>query len=371
MSGAPGAALRVAMVCPYALDVPGGVQSQVLGLAAAVAAAGHDVSVLAPGAAGRSAGQAAVVDLGRSVRVPANGSVAPLGLWPTAWRRAAAALAARRPDVVHLHEPLAPGPNWLCLARPAAPLVGTFHRAGPSPLYRVLGPLARRAAARLAVRVAVSDEAAATAGHALGGDYQVVGNGVELDRFRDAHPWPTHGPTVFFVGRHEERKGLGVLLDAWEQLRAAGSAGTLWVAGQGPLTNELRRRHPPAADLEWLGAVGEEEKAARLAGCDVLCAPSRGGESFGVVLLEGLAAGAAVVASDLPGYAAVLDGHGTLVEPGDPGALAAALAEALAAVPGRPEAARASAAAQAGRWSMTAVADRYLSLYRRLVGGAG
>lgn len=371
MSGPPATppARRVAMVCPYGLDTPGGVQGQVLGLAAALAAAGHAVTVLAPGAVGADAGSAAVVDLGGTVRVPANGSVAPLALGPGAARQALRAVAAMGPDVVHLHEPLAPGPNWALLARAAAPLVGTFHRAGASPLYRLLGPAARWAAGRLAVRCAVSDEAAATAAAALGGTYEVVGNGVDLDRYRRAAPWPAAGPTAFFVGRHEDRKGLAVLLDAWERLGTAGMAGTLWVAGAGPRTADLRRRHPPSDRLEWLGVVGDEEKAARLAACDVCCAPSLGGESFGVVLLEALAAGAAVVASDLPGYRAVLGGHGALVPPGDAEALAGALRRALQA--GRPdEAARRSAAEHAGRWSMPAVAARYAACYGRVLEGA-
>jgi len=369
--------VRVALLCPYSLSRPGGVQGQVVGLAGALAHAGHDAVVLAPAdddvvVPGLAPG--ALVRLGRSVGLPANGSVAPVALGPgTAWR---AVRTVRRGgfDVLHLHEPLAPGPGYACLVACRLPKVGTFHRAGKSVAYSLLGPLARAAAGRLAARCAVSAEAEATAAEALGGSYDIIGNGVDLDRFASAAPWPVAGPTVLFVGRHEKRKGLEVLLEAAGRLRR-GTPVTIWVAGEGPDTDRLRRLHPPSDRLLWLGRVGDDELASRLAGAQVLGAPSLGGESFGVVLLEAMAARTAVVASDLPGYRAVVGDHGVLVAPGDVAAWSRALANVVtdaAAGTGRCAPATLDAAfAHAGRWSMADVAARYVAVYDRVCRDTG
>jgi phosphatidylinositol alpha-mannosyltransferase len=367
--------MRVALLCPYSLSRPGGVQGQVLGLARALRAEGHHAVVLAPAdgpvaPAGLPPG--AVVRLGRSLPLPANGSVAPVALGPGAAVRAVRTVRAGGFDVVHLHEPLAPGPPYACLVACPQPKVGTFHRAGASAAYRVLGPLARWGAARLAARCAVSDQARATAEDALGGTYEVVGNGVELDRFATATPWPTSVPTVLFVGRHEARKGLEVLLDAVDRLDP-GTPFAVWVAGDGPDTARLRRRHPPGDRVTWLGRLDDGELASRCAGAHVLCAPSLGGESFGVVLLEAMAARAAVVASDLPGYRSVVDGHGVLVPAGDAMALAGALSGVLADAAGgtgrcAPDALDA-AVRHASRWAMPSIAARYVGIYERVVGG--
>ncbi len=377
--------MRIALLCPYSLSRPGGVQGQVVGLATALAARGHEATVLAPadgpvslpGLApdGPQAGgpdparPVRLVRLGGSVALPANGSMAPVALGPRAAWRAVRAVRDGDFDVLHLHEPLAPGPGWACLAACALPKVGTFHRAGGSLAYRLLGPLARAGAGRLSARCAVSAEAAATARHALGGDYEIIGNGIDLARFAGAAPWPTTGPTAVFIGRHERRKGLGVLLEAFDRL-GTDSRLTLWVAGEGPDTEALSRRHPPSHRLAWLGRVGDDELAGRLAGAHALCAPSLGGESFGVVLLEAMAARCAVVASDLPGYAAVVGDHGVLVAPGDVAALAAALASVAAdAAAGTGRCAPVvldAAAAHAARWAMPEVARHYLEVYGRV-----
>jgi phosphatidylinositol alpha-mannosyltransferase len=361
--------VRVALVCPYSLSHPGGVQGQVLGLARALEAIGHDALVLAPADGPVPVGdlKTPVVVLGRSLPVPANGSVAPVSLGPVAAGRAVHRIGPARVDVVHLHEPLAPGAGYACLVRCPQPKIGTFHRAGASTAYRLLGPLARWAARRLDVRCAVSPEAAATATAALGGTYEIVGNGVELDRFARAEAWPTAGPTVLFVGRHERRKGLGVLLDAFGQADGPKVGATLWVVGDGPETDGLRARVPADARVEWLGRVDDDELASRLRGAHVLCAPSLGGESFGMVLLEAMAARTAVVASDIPGYAFVAGGHARLVAPGDAVALGRALARAVADAAGAsgtsaPEALE-SAFAHVSTWSMARLAERYVGIY--------
>jgi phosphatidylinositol alpha-mannosyltransferase len=378
--------VRVALLCPYSLSRPGGVQGQVLGLAKALTAANHDVAVLAPcdgdvGTAGLKPG--ALIPLGRSVAVPANGSVAPVALSPTAAWRAVKAVRRGGFDVLHMHEPLAPGPGYACLVACDLPKVGTFHRAGSSSAYRLLGPVARAAAGRLAARCAVSSEAETTARGALGGSYEIIGNGIDLERFATARPWPTTGPTVMFVGRHEHRKGLGVLLEAASQLESRATPSrqhvarpplTLWVAGEGPDTERLRRLHPPSSRLQWLGPLDDDDLAMRLAGAHALCAPSLRGESFGVVLLEAMAARTAVVASDLPGYAAVAAGHGVLVAPGDVTALARALeavrADAVTGTGRCAPGALDAAFAHASQWSMPAIAARYVSVYERVTTGA-
>ncbi len=200
-------------------------------------------------------------------------------------------------------------------------MVGTYHRAGVSRWVRPLHPLAELVGRRLQVRVAVSEAARETGLSAGGGDFEVLFNGVDMDRFESAPPHrdPEGRPAVLFLGRHEPRKGLQVLLDAFATLQRPA---VLWVAGDGPGTEVQRRRHPASDRVQWLGVLSDEEVASRLAGADVLCAPSLQGESFGMVLLEGMAAGCAVVASDIEGYRMAAGGHATLVPPGDVGALA-------------------------------------------------
>jgi len=186
-------------------------------------------------------------------------------------------------------------------------------------------------------------------------------NGVEVERFAKATPWPSDGPTIFFVGRHEPRKGLDVLLDAVTKLP---TDVRVWVAGDGPATADLREQTARDTRVEWLGRIDDSEVARRLRGADVFCAPSLHGESFGVVLLEAMAAGAPVVASDLPGYRNVAraDHDALLVAPGD----AAALADALRRVLGDADLSRrlvAAGEARAVEFGMDRLAERYAELY--------
>jgi phosphatidylinositol alpha-mannosyltransferase len=318
--------VRIAQVCPYSLSIPGGVQGQVLGLASSLRRIGHDVTVLAPTDTPPS--DPGVRSLGPTVPLSANGSIARIAPGLASVRRTMAALKDGRYDVVHVHEPLVPGPAMASLLYDLSPMIGTFHRSGASHAYAAFDPLVRRWARRLVVRCAVSPEALATAEAALGGTYELVFNAVDIEPYVAAEPRPTSGPTIFFIGRHEERKGLAVLLEAWTRL----PPGTrCWVAGTGPDTAALQARFSGVEGLEWLGRISDEERAPRMKGADVVCVPSLHGESFGVVLLEAMAAGSPVVASDLPGYRTVAtDGvDALLVPPGDPGALANALRRAL------------------------------------------
>jgi phosphatidylinositol alpha-mannosyltransferase len=218
---------------------------------------------------------------------------------------------------------------------------------------------------RLDVRCAVSEDARAMAHEALGGEYRVVFNGIEVERVAAVAPAPKIGPTVFFLGRHEPRKGLDVLLSALPELPADIR---LWIAGDGPDTRALRALVTGDPRVEWLGRVTEEEKIARMRAADVFCAPSLRGESFGIVLLEAMAAGAALVASDLPGYANVARAgrDALLVPPGDASALAKTINEILRS----PE--RRSELVECGRqraehFSMSRLADTYVDYYREAI----
>ena len=354
--------MHIGLVCPYSLSVPGGVQAQVLGLARTLRGLGEDVRVLAP--CDGPPPDAGVTPLGKSVPTASNGSIAPLAPDPAAALRTIRALRDEAFDVVHLHEPLAPGPTMTTLLFRNAPIIGTFHRAGDSRAYTALKPVAAWMARRLDLRCAVSKDALATARRALGGEYELVFNGIEVERFAKATPTPSVGSTILFVGRHEERKGLAVLLAA---LDALPPDVRVWVGGTGPQTEALRAAYAGDPRIEWLGRLTEAEVASRMRGADVFCAPSLHGESFGVVLLEAMAAGAVVVASALEGYGNVAtDGvDALLTPPGDADALGRALARALDDSRLRADL-LATAELRAQEFSMVRLAELYMDRYARL-----
>jgi phosphatidyl-myo-inositol alpha-mannosyltransferase len=351
--------MRVGLVCPYSLTVPGGVQGQVLGLGRALRNLGHDARVLGP--CDGAPPDAGVTPLGRSIPTAANGSVAPIAPDLSCQLRTIRALRDESFDVLHLHEPLVPGPCMTSILFRNAPLLGTFHAAGDSASYKWLNPGVRWLVRRLDRRCAVSEDAMQLAKGYLGGEYTLLFNGIEVDHFAKAEAHPSEGATVFFVGRHEPRKGLAVLLEAAGQL---GPEVRFWIAGDGPETAELRARHASDPRIEWLGRIDDDEKAARLRGADVFCAPSLRGESFGVVLLEGMAAQTPVVASDLPGYRNVAraGADALLVPPGDACALAAALQTVLTDQACR-DALVTSGWQRAEEFSMDNLARRYVELY--------
>jgi phosphatidylinositol alpha-mannosyltransferase len=204
-----------------------------------------------------------------------------------------------------------------------------------------------------------------TARETFGGQYELVWNGIDIGLVSAVEPWPTSGPTVLFLGRHEPRKGLAVLVEA---VVRHGVEARIWVAGEGPQTASLKEATLGGSRFEWLGVISEDEKLRRLRGADVLAAPSLHGESFGVVLLEGMAAGTPVVASDIPGYANVArrSRDAILVPPGDAGAFAAGLREALGGGP-TIKAMTESAYERAAELSLDSLARRYLELYAPLL----
>ena len=352
--------LRIGIVSPYSLTIPGGVQQQVLGLARSLRAKGHEVRVLGP--CDGPPPDAFVTPLGNSLPTAVNGSIAPLAPDASAALRTIRALNDEAFDVVHVHEPLVPGPSLTALLVKMAPVVATFHSAGESAAYRTFSRQLKWVASRIDIRVAVSKDAVELAQRYIGGDYEVLFNGIELGDYSTPSTSPREN-AIFFIGRHEERKGLSNLLEALAKLPPDVR---LWIASDGPQTAELKTRFASDTRIDWLGRISDTEKISRMGRASVFCAPSLHGESFGVVLLEAMAAGTPVVASNLDGYRNVAtdDETALLVETGNVASLASALARVL--VDSR-LAARLTANGRehAQRFSMDALADRYIEMYER------
>lgn len=360
--------MRVGIVCPYSLDVAGGVQAHVLDLARALLALGHDVHVLAPASPG-TAVPAFVTPAGRALGVPWNGSVARIRFGPASYSRVRHWLAEHPVDVLHVHEPTTVSLSVLTLlAAQPGPIVATFHTATErsrslSALRGVLAPLMEKVTAR----IAVSPTARRVQVRHLGGDAVEIPNGVDVGRYAHGPRLPVAGETVGFVGRFDEpRKGMSVLLDAVRLLAPSRPDLRVLVVGRGDAV-ALRRAAGPVADrLDVLGAVDDATKAAALRSMRVFCAPHVGGESYGMVLTEAQAAGTPVLASDLDAFRAVLGPAGALVPAGDPAALARALAALL------DDPARRAALSAAGRERVAAVdwpivAGAVLRVYRAAV----
>ncbi len=323
--------MRIALVCPYSWDRFGGVQSHVRALADALKGRGNEVMVLAPGSLSETRERSEdVTIIGRSLPVPANGSVAPIAFGPLVAARVTNALKEWSPEVMHVHEPLIPSLSLLALRAVATPAVGTFHAAADKSFgYAAARPLLTSARRRLQAATAVSEPAKALVARYFPGEYELTPNGVEIERFAPAGvPDREARPTVLFLGRLERRKGLDVLIQALARLRDLDPL--LVVAGAGPKERFCRSLAARLrVDARFLGAVHEDLKPGIFRSADVYCAPAMGGESFGIVLIEAMAAGTPVVCSDLPGFRAVVDGAGLLAPPGDPGRLADQLRRVL------------------------------------------
>jgi phosphatidylinositol alpha-mannosyltransferase len=358
--------MRIALVSPYSWSHPGGVTRHIEALAKELLAAGHEPRVLAPFDGDLAGAPEWLVSLGGTVGLPFNGAVSHLALTPFAATTLRRELRTGGFDVVHVHEPVAPLGGWLAVAVADAPLVGTFHTYSQNVVPHAVASLwgARRNLNRLRVRIAVSEAAAWTARRFFGGEYRIVPNGVTLPAGGAAAPRlraPGEPLEIAFVGQAVERKGLPVLLRAFEALRdhvpARLSVIGVDAAALGPLLADSRGVHV-------LGRVGDAEKQAVLAGAHVLCAPSLGGESFGMVLTEAFAAGTPVVASDIAGYRDVVEQgrNGLLVPPGDALALAETLHD-LALDPPRLERLGQRAGRSAERYVWPHVAARVMDAY--------
>ncbi|AIA02495.1 glycosyltransferase family 4 protein [Streptomyces noursei] len=302
--------MKIGIVCPYSWDVPGGVQFHIRDLAEHLIGLGHEVSVLAP-ADDETPLPAYVVPAGRAVPVPYNGSVARLNFGFLSAARVRRWLQNGAFDVIHIHEPASPSLGLLACWAAQGPIVATFHTSNPRSRAMIAAyPILQPALEKISARIAVSEYARRTLVEHLGGDAVVIPNGVDVDFFARAEPRPEwQGRTIGFIGRIDEpRKGLPILMKALPAILAAIPDARLLVAGRGDqdeavagLPAELRPR------VEFLGMVSDEDKARLLRSVDVYVAPNTGGESFGIILVEALSAGAPVLASDLDAFAQVLD----------------------------------------------------------------
>ena len=380
--------LRVGLVCPYSLEFPGGVQNHVLGLARHLLERGHSAQVLAPGVLPPRLTGALPAECftsaGAAVPLPYNGSVARVGFGPLVAARTRRWLRAGGFDLVHVHEPITPSVALLALWSADQPVVATFHTATPRSrsMRLAAGGVLRPALEKLYAQIAVSESARHVVVQHLGRDAVVIPNGFRLADFtRTPRPAGRTGrrPRLLFLGRTDEpRKGLDVLLAALPVVRAAVPDLEMVVAGQGS--------RPLPRDCVVPGLVDERSKATLLASADVFVAPHRSRESFGIVVLEAMAAGAPVVASDLPPFAELL-GHGasrgvpggspplpaqhgergTLFASGDPAGLAAAVLDTLH----RPDAGRTERAwRHAARFDWSEVGAAVEAVYRAACAGA-
>jgi phosphatidylinositol alpha-mannosyltransferase len=327
--------MRIGMVCPYSFDVHGGVQSHILQLAQVMHDRGHHVSVLAPSSPGAELPDY-VVSGGKAVPIPYNGSVARLRFGPATHRMVKRWLAEGRFDVLHLHEPNAPSLSMLALNIAEGPIVATFHTSTTKSLtLSVFEPILRPMHEKIVGRIAVSDLARRWQMEALGSDAVEIPNGVDVASFADAEVldgYPRQGKSVLFLGRYDEsRKGMAVLLRALPRLVERFPDVEILVVGRGD-EDELRDDAGIFGDrLRFLGQVDDRQKASAMRSADVYCAPHTGGESFGIVLVEAMAAGTPVVASDLDAFRRVLEdgAAGRLVAVDDADALADGLIAVL------------------------------------------
>ncbi|WP_029430411.1 glycosyltransferase family 4 protein [Blastococcus sp. URHD0036] len=372
--------MRIGIVCPYKWDRPGGVQYHVRDLADTLRGLGHHVEILTPAEHEASLPAEHVTFAGRTVPIPYNGSMASVQFGPISAARVRRWLREGHFDVVHVHDPAPPSIGLLVLMIAKGPIVATFHAATVrSKFLSAWGPVIRPWLERISGRIAVSDFARRLQVEHLGGDAVVIPNGVHVASFADGPQLAglergSGGPTIGFLGRFDEpRKGLPVLLEALPGVLRRHPTARLLIAGRGDPA-ALRASIPPelGEHVELLGELAEADKAAFLRSVDVYCAPNLLGESFGIILIEALAAGAPIVASDLDAFAAVLeDGEvGVLVRRGDAGALADALAGLLDDPDRRADlSARGREAAWAYDWSV--VARRVLAVYETVVPPGG
>jgi len=314
--------LRIGIVCPYGWDAPGGVQNHVRDLAEYLIEHGHSVSVLAP-CANEEILPDYVVSAGKPIAIPYNGAVARVLFGPIAFSRVRQWISQGEFDVLHLHEPAIPSISLLACWAAEGPMVGTFHAAAKKQkAIFALGPILEPVIEKLSVRIAVSEASRLTLTEHLDTDAIVIPNGVYASRFRNGssqEKWS--GETIGFIGRFEEpRKGLSVLLEALPIVARFAPNVRVLVAGPGDaedfykkIDSQLRSR------ISFLGRLTEKDKADFLSSVAVYVAPNTGGESFGIILAEAMAAGAPVIASNIPAFVSLLGegNYGSLFETED------------------------------------------------------
>jgi phosphatidyl-myo-inositol alpha-mannosyltransferase len=369
--------MKVGIVCPYSWDVPGGVQFHVRDLAEVLTSRGYEVSVLAP-ADDDTPLPPYVVPAGRAVPVPYNGSVARVAFGPLSAARVRRWLREGEFDLLHVHEPTTPSLSLLACWAATGAIVATFHTANlRSRIMLAAYPILEPALEKIGARIAVSEAARRTLVAHVGGDAVLIPNGVFVDRFAGAAAepaWQGSGGTVVFIGRLDEpRKGLPSLLAAMEQVVARRPGVRLLVAGRGDADEVLEEASPAVRDaVTFLGVVNEPDKARLLHSADVYVAPNLGGESFGIVLVEAMAAGAPVLASDLDAFLEVLDDGrvGAFFPTGEVAKLGDALCNLLDD-PARREALRTAASVWVRRFDWDTVTSDLLAVYETVAAGFG
>jgi len=368
-----GERLKIGIVSPYGYPHPGGVNEHVRFTYEAMARLGHDVWIITSKYGKERENEGNIIRLGTGWAFPTNGSIGRVTLGWRFKQQARAVLDEQRFDILHFHEPFVPFLSPTVLRASRTVNIGTFHAFGGfSPSYWVGRRFAGDLASRLHGRIAVSGAARHFIGRYFPGEYRIIPNGVELDRFERAEPYEQLRDgvlNILFVGRLEERKGLIHLLKAYHRLRKRHVDARLLVVGAGPKLREYRRYVGLRGirDVEFLGRVTDEEKARYFASADVFCAPATGQESFGIVLLEAMAAGVPIVASDIHGYKQVVQRgvQGLLVEPRKPRALAAAL-YTLALDPELRDRMGEAGRARAPEFSWERVTEQVIDFYREV-----
>ena len=365
--------LKIGIVSPYGYPHPGGVNEHVRHAYEAMRRMGHDAWIITSKYGKEREDEGRVIRLGTGYAFPANGSMGRVTLGWRFKQQARELLAEHRFDILHFHEPFVPFLSPTILDQSDTVNVATFHAFGGfSPSYWVGKWFAGQLAAKLHGRIAVSGAARHFISRYFPGDYRIIPNGVDLDRFADAEPFEELRDgtiNILFVGRFEERKGLIHLLRAYHRLRKRHVDARLLIIGSGPKQREYRRfiGLRQIRDVEFLGRVSDDAKARYFASADIFCAPATGQESFGIVLLEAMAAGVPIVASDIHGYKNVVQRgvQGLLVEPRNHRALAAALYR-LAGDPDLRHRMGEEGRAKAPEYSWDRVSDQIVDFYREV-----
>ncbi|OGN81033.1 MAG: hypothetical protein A2082_02895 [Chloroflexi bacterium GWC2_70_10] len=365
--------MKIGIVSPYAYPRPGGANSYIRESYEQLTALGHEVRIVtAPW--GDDPPAQDVIQIGQAIAIPYNGSIGRISLSLRLEWLVNRMLKREAFDVIHHHEPLVPFLSMQILDRAKCPNVATFHAFGGFSLSYWLGrPIGSHYMGKLAARIAVSSAARHFVSQYFPGEYRIIPNGVDVQFFSTARPFPEYRDgkvNILFVGRAERRKGAMYLLRAYAELKASHPEVRLILATAGPQLGEMRRfvRQERLADVLFAGRVSDHDKARFLRTADIFCAPSTGQESFGIVLLEAMAAGRAVVASDIHGYKKVVQRNvtGLLVEPKDPSALAAALRR-LVEDPALRERLGAAGAQRASDFDWAHVAAQLVDVYEEVL----
>ena len=366
--------MKIGIVSPYAYPRPGGANDNIRETYENLRRRGHEVRIItAPW--GDDPPAQDVIQIGQAIAVPYNGSVGRITLSARLEYLVTRILDRERFDIIHHHEPLVPLLSAQILDRKSCPQVATFHAFGGFSFSYWLGrPIGRRYMNKLDGRIAVSSAARHFISRYFPGDYEIIPNGVDVDFFASAKPFPEYrdGKTnILFVGRVEPRKGALYLVRAYAKLKRRYPETRLIICGRGPELGDLRefvhKEHVP--DVLFAGRVSETDKARFYKTADVFCAPSTGQESFGIVLLEAMAAGTAAIASDIHGYKKVIQRNvsGLLVEPRDVDALCGAL-ERLVTEPALRKQLGESGSIRAREFDWSHVTDQLLAFYDRVIG---